>query len=97
MIILACGILIGISIFLLLEPSITRRVFGLVLLGSTINIILLICGRLYSIHPVFINGKAIKMANPLPQALILTAIVIGFGLLAFLCALLKKILTKNGS
>lgn len=90
MIIIACGILFSISIYLLLEPNTIRRVFGLILLGSTINLILLISGGLSSIFPPFIGNKAQQMANPLPQALILTAIVISTGLMAFLVTLLKK-------
>ena len=92
MILLVCGVLVAISVYLLLEPNMIRRVFGLVLLSSAINLVLLLCGRLYATHPAFISGKQVALANPLPQALILTAIVIGFGLLAFLCALLKRLL-----
>jgi multicomponent Na+:H+ antiporter subunit C len=95
MIILACGILITVSVFLLLETNLLRRVFGLVLLGSAINLVILICGRLHFVQPAFINDKIHDMANPLPQALILTAIVIGFGLLAFLSALLKQLLSEK--
>lgn len=97
MIMIACGILLSISIYLLLENNIMRRVFGLVLLGSTINLIILICGRMDAIQPAFILASSYHLANPLPQALILTAIVIGFGLLAFLCALLKRLLDNNKS
>jgi len=94
MMIIACGILFSVSIYLLLEPHITRKVFGLVLLGSTINLIILICGGLDKLYPAFLTKDHIAgdFANPLPQALILTAIVIGFGLLAFLCAPLKYLL-----
>lgn len=92
MMIIVCGILMALSIYLLLETDIIRRVFGLILLSSTINLIILICGRLSFIHPAFVNGEPHPMSNPLPQALILTAIVIGFGLLAFLGALLKRLL-----
>ena len=90
MIMIACGVLVAISIYLLLEASLLRRIFGLVLLGSAINLIILICGRLKGHFPVFIV-KQVKhlFANPLPQALILTAIVIGFALFAYLCVLLK--------
>lgn len=100
MIILASGALISISIYLLLELNIMRRVFGLILLGSAINLVLLISGRLSSTHPAFIESHHVNsanMTNPLPQALILTAIVIGFGLLAFLTALLKKLLEHNNA
>lgn len=96
MLMLASAILLAISFYLLLEQSVIRRVFGLVLFGSTINLILLVCGRLHSVQPAFVSGHGTELANPLPQALILTAIVIGFGLLAFLCALLKQVLgAKN--
>jgi len=94
MMILACGILLSISIFLLLETNIIRRVFGIVLFSSVINLIILICGRLNGFKPTFVSPLSMNhLANPLPQALILTAIVIGFGLLAFLCALLKQLLS----
>ncbi len=97
MIIITCGILISISIYLLLEPMLLRKVFGLILLGSAVNMIILICGRLNQIKPAFINDAYSwsEFANPLPQALILTAIVIGFGLLAFLCAALKALFTSQ--
>ena len=95
MIIIACGILISISTYLLLDKHIIRRVFGIVLLGSTINIIILICGKLGHTTPAFISDKMHDLSNPLTQALILTAIVIGFGLLAFLCVLVKSILVKK--
>ncbi|WP_440682550.1 NADH-quinone oxidoreductase subunit K [Cysteiniphilum halobium] len=95
MIIFACGVLISISIYLLLDRNIIQRVFGVVLLGSTINIIILICGRLGNTAPAFITDKQHDLSNPLTQALILTAIVIGFGLLAFLCALIKSVMVKK--
>ncbi|WP_440615546.1 NADH-quinone oxidoreductase subunit K [Cysteiniphilum sp. 6C5] len=95
MIVFACGVLISISIYLLLDRNIIRRVFGIILLGSTINIIILICGRLGNTMPAFIIDKQHALSNPLTQALVLTAIVIGFGLLAFLCALIKSIMDKQ--
>lgn len=95
MIILATCLTFAISIFLLLENNIVRRVLGLVLLGSCINLVLLICGRTQQHLPVFIGLKKTLVANPLPQALILTAIVIGFALFAFLCALIKTLLAPR--
>jgi multicomponent Na+:H+ antiporter subunit C len=89
---IACAILIAVSAFLLLDVSLIRHVLGLVLLGNTINVILLLTGGLNNQLPVFIgSGSPEKFANPLPQALILTAIVISFGLLAFLSVLLWKL------
>jgi len=93
---LTCGILVSIGAYLILEGNLLRRVFGIVILSTAINIILLISGRLKHSLPVFIgNSSPDSFSNPLPQALILTAIVIGFGLLAFLCALVKALLSDN--
>jgi len=89
------GALISISIYLILSPQIMRWLFGIVILSSTINLVIFVAGRLYSQNPAFIpqGGQASDgpLANPLPQALILTAIVIGFGLLAFSLVLVRKV------
>lgn len=72
-----------------------RWLFGIVILSSTINLIIFVAGRLYSSQPAFISQEnsapTEAFANPLPQALILTAIVIGFGLLAFSLILVRKL------
>ena len=94
MIELTCGILVAISIYLLLEKTQHRKIFGVVLLNTAVNIILLFAGRLTHSNPAFLELAHIvpnSLANPVPQALILTAIVIGFGLLIFICVLLKTI------
>lgn len=89
------GSLIIISIYLILSTQMIRWLFGIVILSSTINLVIFVAGRLYSQNPAFIpQGKQIPdtlLANPLPQALILTAIVIGFGLLAFALVLVRKV------
>jgi len=89
------GGLISISIYLILSPQMMRWLFGIVILSSTINLVIFVAGRLYSQNPAFISqeGQASNalLANPLPQALILTAIVIGFGLLAFALVLVRKV------
>jgi multicomponent Na+:H+ antiporter subunit C len=89
MMIVCCGVFISVSVFLLLERSILSKVLGILLLSSVVNIILLVCGRLQNNMPAFVDMLTVQgLSNPLPQALILTAIVIGFGLIAFLCFLL---------
>lgn len=89
------GGLISISIYLMLSPQIMRWLFGIVILSSTINLVILIAGRLHSKNPAFIpKGQQVPdvmLVNPLPQALILTSIVIGFGLLAFALILVRKV------
>ncbi|MBB72182.1 MAG: cation:proton antiporter [Legionellales bacterium] len=89
---LTCGILLATSLYLILDDSLWRRVFGITLLGNIINIILLYSGGLEGIAPAFVSSTAkIGLSNPLPQALILTAIVISFGLLVFLYVLIKVV------
>ncbi|KTD13227.1 NADH-quinone oxidoreductase subunit K [Legionella jamestowniensis] len=89
------GILVSISIYLILSRQIMRWLFGIVILSSTINLVIFVAGRLYSSRPSFISQENPApneaLANPLPQALILTAIVIGFGLLAFSLILVRKL------
>lgn len=89
------GILVGLSVYLLLGRQLLQWLFGIVILSSTTNLILFVSGRIYATEPPFIPSEALiseqALANPLPQALILTAIVIGFGLLAFALVLVRKV------
>lgn len=89
------GSLIAISVYLMLSSQMLRWLFGVVIFSSTINIVIFISGRLSSSVPAFIPFNKMQpeglMANPLPQALILTAIVIGFGLLSFALVLLRRV------
>lgn len=90
MIEITLGVLVSVSFYLILEGNIRRKVFGVALFGTAINMILLVSGRLLQKLPAFIGSTSTeKLNNPLPQAMILTAIVIGFGLLIFLCVLIK--------
>lgn len=90
------GILVSISVYLLMSPQLSRWLYGMVLFSSVINIIILLVGRTGKPVPPFVNqGMISQMANPLPQALILTAIVISFGLLAFILVLLRNLLVSG--
>ncbi len=92
MIEIACGILFAISIYLILDSHIIRRVFGISLFSNAVNLLLLICGGLDKTKPAFIiDNEITHYSNSLSQALVLTAIVIGLGLLAFLCSTIKSI------
>lgn len=95
------GMLFSISVYLLLSRNLLRWLLGIVILSSCVNLIILISGRL-SIHtPPFIKQGHIlpiePLANPLPQALILTAIVIGFGLLIFALILIRQLWLSKDS
>lgn len=89
------GILYAAGIFLMLKRSLVRLIIGIILLGHGTNLFLLTISRVTKGMPAFINKNEqldiSSYADPLPQALILTAIVIGFGIQAFTIILLKKI------
>jgi multicomponent Na+:H+ antiporter subunit C len=87
------GVLVASGIYLLLERSLLRFVFGLMLLSNGANLVILAAGRVAGRLPPLAAGAEAPpaaAANPLPQALVLTAIVIGFGLAAFTLALLSR-------
>ena len=93
------GILFGISVFLLLHPNLMRMLFGIVLIGSSINLLIFTVGGLTKTAPAFIpvgqETAPLHIANPLPQALILTAIVIGFGIFTYALVLITKVWQKT--
>lgn len=84
---LTVGGMVAGSVYLFLSRQYLRVMFGVIVLSNAINVAILTVGRLTSGHaPLIAPGMEVMepaAANPLPQALILTAIVIGFGLLAF--------------
>lgn len=86
MALLVGGLFAG-GIYMMLRGELIRIVIGLVLLANAVNLVMFTMGRLTrGASPVIAAGEStleMPFANPLPQALVLTAIVIGFGLLAF--------------
>ena len=98
------AILIGVmtagSIYCLLRRSLVRLVFGLVLFSQTVNIIVFTANGLGPPEaPVIAEGQKTLVgtyADPLPQALVLTAIVIGVGLIAFTLALTHRAYQELG-
>jgi len=88
------GILVAASVYLMLGRNVLRFLFGLVLLSNAANLTIFVAGRLTRAEPPLIpeglTAPAGIAANALPQALILTAIVIGFGLFAFALALVFR-------
>lgn len=97
---IAAGGIFAASIFLILRKNLVRVVIGLVLITNAVNLSIFTLGRLTSANPPFIETGA-EVANPgiantLPQALILTAIVIGFGLLAFAVTLIYRHYKETG-
>jgi len=87
------GVLIGSGVWLLLRPRTYQVIIGLSLIGYGVNLFIFSMGRLrVNAPPVLEKGGAVDPAlytDPVPQALVLTAIVIGFATTAlFLVVLL---------
>ena len=80
------AVLTGCGVYLVLRLRTFPVVVGLTLLSYAVNLFLFSMGRLRVDAPAVI-GNADTYADPLPQALVLTAIVIGFAMTAFLMAL----------
>ena len=83
----AVGILVGSGVYLLLRPRTFSVVIGLALLSYAVNLFLFAMGRVVFLQPPLISASAAGYADPLPQALVLTAIVINLGMTALLLAL----------
>ncbi len=81
------GVLTSGGIYLILRPHSFSMILGLSLLSYAVNIFLFASGGLIAGKPPIIEPSAIAYADPLPQALVLTAIVISFGMTAVLIAM----------
>lgn len=95
------GGLYAAGLYLMLRRSLVKLILGLSLLGNAANLLIFTSGGLTRGRaPVVRSGDEVlssSAADPLPQALILTAIVIGFGVLAFTLVLLKRAYQIVGS
>lgn len=80
------GVLFAAGVSLLLERSLTRVVMGVILLGNGANVLILMGGTAGG-PPIVGTTAEGQMSDPLPQAMILTAIVITLGMTAFLLAM----------
>jgi multicomponent Na+:H+ antiporter subunit C len=84
--VIAVGVLFATGVSLLLERSLTRILLGVLLMGNGVNLLILLGGKAGN-APIVGTGPVEEMSDPLPQAMVLTAIVITFGLSAFLLAI----------
>ena len=95
------GVLFGSGLYLMMQRNLMRFVFGLLVLSGSVNVLIFTAGRLTRgappIIPEGLNAPAGDVANALPQAVVLTAIVIGFGLIAFTLVLLLRVYERLGT
>lgn len=89
---LLVGLLFACAIYLILHTSFVKILFGFVILSNAANLLLIsTSGNPSGKYPPIVADGAGPMVDPLPQALILTAIVIGFGVTAYLVVLLYRL------
>lgn len=89
------AVLFGTGTYLLLHRTLTRIVLGVGLLGNGVNVLILATGGRAGEPPII--GRSGTFADPVPQALVLTAIVIAFAVTAFLLALAWRSWTIDGN
>ena len=90
------GAVTGCGLWLLLRGRSFSVVLGLAVLGYAVNVFIFVMGRLWRNAPAIL-GQGPLLADPLPQALVLTAIVIGFATTGFLVELALRSSHDNGS
>ena len=91
------GVLVATGVYLLLRAHTFPVVLGLTLLGYGVNLFLFASGRLTADSAPLALPDITTPPDPLPQALVLTAIVIGFGMTAFAIALAVRARAELGS
>ena len=77
------------GVYLLLDRGLTRILLGFLLVGNATNLLIFLMSGSFGRSPIVSDGEG-EMSDPLPQAFILTAIVITFGVSAFLLALIYR-------
>lgn len=95
------GLLYGAGLYLMLHKGMVKMIIGIMLLGYASNLFLFIVARLVRGIPALIPPSMTHIsgdyADPVPQALVLTAIVIGFGIQAFAIVLLRQVYRVTGT
>lgn len=94
---LVIGILFGCGIFLMLKRDLIRVIIGVNVLSSGVNLFIIAASVRRGAVPIFPQEPGSPFADPLAQALVLTAVVISFGLTTLLLALVYRIYTSHGT
>ncbi|MFK4728976.1 NADH-quinone oxidoreductase subunit K [Agromyces mediolanus] len=85
------AVLFGAGITIMLERSLTRVLIGFLLVGNAVNILIFLMSGAPGLAPLLSEGvTADEISDPVPQAFVLTAIVINLGITAFMLALIYR-------
>lgn len=97
LIILLTGVLVSVAVYLLLSRTLVRVIIGTSLLSHAVHLLLLTMGGLKKGGVPIIGEKTDAFTDALPQALILTAIVINFGVTALFLVLAYRTYEETGT
>lgn len=90
------GVLVSVAVYLLLSRSIIRIILGSAVLSHAVHLLLMVMGGLKKGSVPLLGENASSYTDALPQALILTAIVISFAVTAFLLVLAYRTYKETG-
>jgi multicomponent Na+:H+ antiporter subunit C len=94
------GALYTAGVYMILRRSVLKFVIGIILISNATNILVFLASGPLEAKPVFVEEgimNAENFADPIPQALLLTAVVIGLGIVGFTLALKLKFFETSGS
>lgn len=98
---ITAGVLFAAAIYMILRRSLMKTLVGLLLLSYAVNLLLFTSADLVPARPALVDADSLLpptvYADPVPQAFILTAIVISFGLTAFAITLMRQVYNTLGS
>ena len=91
------GLLFAFGTFLVLRRDLVRVIWGVTIISQAANVYLITMGGIGGTVPIVSHGDYGVITDPIPQALVLTAIVIGFGTTAFALVLTYRVYQEHGT
>ena len=93
------GVLYTAGVYMILRRNMVKFILGIIFLSNATNLLVFVSAGVIAGEPVFVKDTYTthEISDPLPQAMILTAIVIGFGIVAFTLALKYKFFAATGT
>jgi multicomponent Na+:H+ antiporter subunit C len=94
------GVLYAAGVYMLLRRSVLKFIIGIIFLSNATNLLVFLAAGIVPGEPVFVKSEGdeiSRFADPLPQALVLTAVVIGLGVVVYLLAVKYRLFKETGT